>query len=390
MSRDRQPRHAERVGRLPPYLFVELDRAKMELEARGVDVIDLGIGDPDLPTFPEIVEALKAAAADPATHRYPPQRGTPSLREAIARWFEARYGVALDPGSEVLVLVGTKEGLGHLPAAVLDPGRVALVPDPAYPVYQAASWLAGGEVERLTLEPGLGFLPKLDSVAFDVLLRAQLLFLNYPNNPTAATAGPGFFRSAVEFAERNGLVVVNDAAYMEIVFEGPKESILKVDGARDVGVEFHSFSKTFNMTGWRIGFAAGNAEVLDALAAVKSNLDSGVFTAVQRAAELALSLPEKRIKEQVDAYRRRRDTLVDGLSEAGWAIPRPRATFYVWAPIPTGERSQAFAARLLREAHVVVTPGIGFGPSADGHIRMALTAGDARIAEAIDRIARVL
>jgi LL-diaminopimelate aminotransferase len=381
---------AERLDRLPPYLFVEIERRKRELLDQGVDFVDLGLGDPDLPTFPEIVAALQGACADSSTHRYPPQRGSRSLREAIRRWFEARYGVALDPDREVLVLIGTKEGLGHLPMAVLDPGRAALVPDPGYPVYQAASWLADGDVVHLPLEPELGFRPDLEALPKDTLEEAQLLVLNYPNNPTGAAADPELFQLAVNLAHEHDFVVVNDAAYAEIVFERPRASLLQAGGARDVAVEFHSFSKTFNMTGWRIGFAVGNPDVLDALATYKNNIDSCVFEAIQRAGEVALSLPEASIAQQVDVYRRRRDTLVDGLWDAGWQVPRPHATFYVWARVPHGAGSQEFATKLLTDAHVVATPGVGFGPSGEGYVRMALTTSEERITEGVDRIRRIL
>jgi len=381
---------AKRLGRIPPYLFVEIDKAKRALRERGIDLVDLGIGDPDLPTFPEIVSAMQTACADPATHRYPLGRGEASLRSAFARWYEARYGVSLDPEREVLVLIGTKEGLGHLPLAVLDEGRVALVPDPGYPVYQAASWLAGGEVVHVPLEPELGFKPDLERLPRKAFEAAQLLFLNYPNNPTGASADPALFQLAVNLAREHGFLVVNDASYAEVLFEGSRLSLLQSGGAREVGIEFHSLSKTFNMTGWRAGFAIGNADALTALADVKSNLDSGVFTAIQRACEAALALPESRVRGQVEVYRRRRDVLVDGLWKAGWRVPRPRATFYVWAKVPTAEDSQAFAARLLNDARVVVTPGVGFGPSGEGYVRMALTAPEERIVEAVDRIAGIL
>lgn len=381
---------ARRLGRIPPYLFVEVERAKRALVERGVDLVDLGVGDPDLPTFPEIVEALRCACVDPATHRYPLGRGEPSLRRAFAAWYEKRYGVGLDPEREVLVLIGTKEGIGHLPLAVLDEGRAALVPDPGYPVYQAASWLAGGEVVHVPLEPELGFRPDLERLPRKTLEAVQLLFLNYPNNPTGASADPELFQLAVNLAHEHGFLVVNDASYAEVLFEGPRVSLMQSGGAKETGIEFHPFSKTFNMTGWRAGFAVGNADALDALAAVKSNLDSGVFTAVQRACEAALALPEERIREQVEVYRRRRDTLVDGLWKAGWRVPRPHATFYVWARVPTAETSQAFAVRLLTDARVVATPGVGFGPSGEGYVRFALMAPEERIAEAVDRIARIL
>ncbi len=381
---------AERLDRLPPYLFVEIDRAKKKLLAEGVDLIDLGIGDPDLPTPPEIVAALQEACADPGTHRYPPQRGSRPLKQAIARWFEARYGVALDPEREILVLIGTKEGLGHLPMAVLDAGDAALVPDPGYPVYQASSWLADGEVVHVPLEPELGFRPDLECLPRETMARARLLILNYPNNPTGAAAAPELFQLAVNLAHEHDFVVVNDAAYAEIVYERPRASVLQAGGAREVAIEFHSFSKTFNMTGWRIGFAVGNADVLDALASYKDNLDSCVFTAIQRAGEVALALPDERIVERVEIYRRRRDVFVDGLWDAGWQVPRPHATFYVWARVPHAGGSQAFAARLMKEARVVATPGVGFGPSGEGYVRFALTCSEERIADAVDRIRRML
>jgi len=381
---------ATRLGLLPPYLFVEIDRQKRGLRDAGADLVDLGIGDPDLPTFPEVVESLRHACTDPKTHRYPAQRGEESLRDLFARWYQERYGVELDPAREVLTLIGTKEGLGHLPLAVLDPGRLALVPDPGYPVYQAASWLAGGEVKHVRLEPELGFKPDFDGLPRASMDDAQLMFLNYPNNPTGAPADADLFQLAVNMAEEHDFVVVNDAAYAEVLFEGERLSILQAEGARKVAIEFHSLSKTFNMTGWRVGFAVGNADVLDALADVKSNMDSGVFTAVQRAAEEALHLPQSRIDEQLEIYRRRRDVLVRGLRDVGWNVPSPHATFYIWSRVPTDEDSSSFAARLLNEAHVVVTPGSGFGPTGEGYVRMALTTSENRLAEAVARIARIL
>ena len=381
---------SKRLDKLPPYLFVEIDRVKNELRAAGKDVVDLGIGDPDLPTFPEIVSALQEAAADPATHRYPLQRGLPSFKAAIARWYEARYGVSLDPVREVLPLIGTKEGIGHLPLAVMDADDIALIPDPAFPIYPAATWLAGAEVRYFPLESERDFLSDLKSLGARELDRAKLLFLNYPNNPTGAVADVAFFKSAVDFARDNGLIVLNDAAYSEVVYDGPRVSLLQAEGAKEVGIEFHSFSKTFNMTGWRLGFAIGNADVLEALATVKDNIDSCVFTAIQHAGEAALALPESRLAEQVEIYRRRRDVLVDGLRKVGWNVPRPQATFYVWARVPTAERSREFSGRLLERGHVVTTPGVGFGEGGDRYIRMALTTTEDRIAEAVARITRML
>jgi len=381
---------AKRLDRIPPYLFVELDRAKRALIEQGIDLVDLGIGDPDCPTFPEVVDALRSACTDPTTHTYPSQRGEPALRKAVAAWFETRYGVALDPEREVLALIGTKEGLGHLPLAVLNSGDTCLVPDPAYPVYQSAALLAGAEVVHMPLEPDLGFRPDLDGLPRSVLNDAKLAIVNFPNNPTGAAADEEFFQLLINRAEEHGFVAVNDGAYSELVFDTPRISLLQADGGREVGVELHSFSKTFNMTGWRIGFALGNPDVLDALATVKNNVDSGAFTAIQRAAMVALSLPQERIDEQVELYRRRRDVLVDGLWEAGWQVRRPHASFYVWARVPSDEDSSTFAARLMNDAHVVVTPGSGFGPSGEGYVRMALTATEERIAEGVARIRRIL
>jgi LL-diaminopimelate aminotransferase len=386
----RRVRRSDRLGKLPPYLFVEIDRVKNELREQGADVVDLGIGDPDLPTFPEVVEALRESCTDPATHRYPLQRGDPGFKRAIARWYESRYGVRLDPETEVLPLIGTKEGIGHLPMAVLNPGDVALIPDPAFPIYPASTWLADAGVLLLTLKEENGFLPDFGSLVPRDLERAKLLFLNYPNNPTGAVADLEFFKGAVDFAREHGMLVLNDAAYSEIVYEGPHVSLMQVEGAKEVGIEFHSFSKTFNMTGWRLGFAIGNPGAIEALATVKDNVDSCVFTAIQRAGEAALALPSGRIDELVAVYRSRRDVLVDGLHRAGWNVPRPHATFYVWARVPTAERSQEFSARLLRDGHVVTTPGIGFGEAGDRYVRMALTTSEERIGEAVARITRML
>jgi len=383
-------RRSDRLGKLPPYLFVEIDRVKNELREAGADVVDLGIGDPDLPTFPEIVSELQTACADPATHRYPLQRGDPAFKQAIADWYEARYGVPLDPVAEVLPLLGSKEGIGHLPMAVMNPGDVALIPDPAFPIYPASTWLADADVHFLPLKEQDGFIPDFSKLVPRDLERAKLLFLNYPNNPTGAVADLGFFRRAVDFAREHDILVLNDAAYAEVVYEGDRVSLLQVEGAKDVAIEFHSFSKTFNMTGWRLGFAIGNPEALEALATVKDNVDSCVFTAIQRAGQAALALPQSRLDELVDTYRGRRDVLVDGLHKAGWNVPRPHATFYIWARIPTAERSQGFCARLLRDAHVVATPGVGFGEAGDRYVRFALTTTEERIAEAVARITRML
>ena len=381
---------ADRLKNLPPYLFAEIDRMKRELAESGREIIDLGVGDPDLPTPPHVIEALHRAALDPANHRYALDLGMPALRKAIAGWYGRRFGVRLDPETEVLPLIGSKEGIGHIPFAFVNPGDVVLVPDPGYPVYQAASILAGGEPYRMPLREGAGFLPDLDAVPEGVARRARLLFINYPNNPTAATCDLGFFGRVAEFARRHGIIVCHDAAYTELAYDGCRPpSFLQAEGAREVGIEFHSLSKTYSMTGWRVGFAVGMAEVIAGLGRVKSNLDSGIFQAVQLAGVAALDGPQGFLAGYLSVYKRRRDALVDGLRALGWGVARPNATFYVWARVPGRLSSAEMAGRLLREAGIVVTPGNGLGPSGEGYIRMALTVPEEEIREAVARIGRM-
>jgi len=381
---------AERLNHLPPYLFVEIDRKKKEALAAGRDVIDFGVGDPDQPTPAFIVERMAQAIRKPANHRYSFGTGTPEFRNAVAAFFERRFGVRLDPQSEVLALLGSKEGLLHLPTGVLNPGETALIPDPGYPVYIAGTLFAGGKCHMMALSEANGWLPDLDAIPADVLRGAKLLYLNYPNNPTAAVASLSFFEKAVLFARRHKLLVVQDAAYSEVYFDDPPPSILQVPGAKEVAIELHSLSKTFNMTGWRVAFAVGNADALASLAKVKNNADSGIFGAVQEAGIEALngvSRPE--IKQQFDSYRRRRDILVGGLREAGWSVAVPKATFYVWARCPKGLDSMTTSSRMLAEANVVVIPGLGFGPHGEGYVRFALTVDESRTAEAGKRIAQI-
>ncbi len=378
---------AERLGRIGAYLFADLDRRQEELQARGVDVINLGVGDPDLPTPEHIVEALARAARDPRSHRYPPYPGIRDFREAAAEWYWRRFGVRLDPEREVLVLIGSKEGLAHLPWAVLDPGEAALVPDPGYPVYRAATVLAEGEPIAVPLQPERGYLPDLAAVPDQAARRARLLFLNYPNNPTAATASPGFFDEVVRFARDHGIFVAHDNSYSEIAYDGYRPpSFLQAEGAKEVGVEFHSLSKTYCMTGWRLGFAVGHPGLIGALGRIKTNVDSGVFRAVQEAGIAALLGPQEPVRERLEVYRRRRDRVVEALDALGWNPPRPQATFYLWIQAPGGRTGTAFAAEVLERTGVVLTPGLGYGRQGERYVRLSLTTPDARLDEALDRL----
>jgi LL-diaminopimelate aminotransferase len=378
---------ADRLKQLPPYLFKEIDRKKVEVRARGVDIIDLGIGDPDLPTPPHIIEALKRAAEDPSTHRYPAYSGMSDFRQAVSHWYQERFGVELDPDREVLCLIGSKEGIGHFPFAFVNPGDVALIPTPAYPVYHAATLFAGGASFFMPLLRENGFLPDLGRIPDDIALGARIMFINYPNNPTAAIADLGFFEAVVAFAKENQIIVCHDAAYTEMAFDGYRPvSFLAAQGAKDVGLEFHSLSKTYNMTGWRIGFAVGNQEAIEGLGAIKSNLDSGVFHAVQMAGIAAIRGDQSCAGEMVAVYTRRRDLMVKGLQEAGFDVTPPMATFYLWVKVPDGYSSAQLATRLLEDAGVVVTPGNGFGEPGEGYFRIALTQNRQRLAEAIKRL----
>ncbi len=380
-------RFAKRIQELSPYLFAEISRKIAEKRAQGVDVISFGVGDPDLPTPAHIVDALVQAARDPANHRYPETDGLPELRRAIARWYEQRFGVSLDPDREVLPVIGSKEGIGHVALCFIDAGDLALVPDPSYPVYARGTYLAGGDCYFLPLTEENDFLPDLDAVPGEVARRAKVLWLNYPNNPTGAVAELEFFERAVAFARRHDLGVLHDGPYTEVAFGGYRPpSFLQAPGAREVGIEFHSFSKTYNMTGWRIGMAVGNAAMIDALMRVKSNLDSGIPQAIQRMAIAALDGPQDCIAEHNAVYQRRRDRLAAALSKMGLRVRPPRASLYLWARLPEGQTSVEFAGRLLDETGVVVTPGVGYGPSGEGYVRLSLTLPDERLEEAVRRL----
>ncbi|MBN2495820.1 MAG: LL-diaminopimelate aminotransferase [Deltaproteobacteria bacterium] len=382
-------RPASRIEQLPAYLFADLDRKRRAAEQRGLDVISLSIGDPDLPTPEPIVEAARAALADPSLHRYPDYAGSARFRQACADWLEMRFGQRFDPQREILGLIGSKEGIAHLPLAVCNPGDVLLCPEPGYPVYAAAAQLAGAEVHALALRAERGFLPDLDAVPAGICGRARALWINYPHNPTGAVAGLDFYARAVDFCARHELVLCADAAYSEIGFEGYRaSSVFEVPGAREVAVEFHSMSKTFNMTGWRIAFVAGRPDVIAPLGALKSNLDSGPFGVVQAAAVAALELGPGPRDAVCEVYQRRRDRLVEGLRAAGLAPSCPRATFYVWVPVPGGD-DVGFAARLVEQLGVLVAPGSGFGPSGAGYVRFSLTVADSRLDEAVERLEKL-
>jgi LL-diaminopimelate aminotransferase len=380
---------SDRLQKLPPYLFAEIDKKKKAAIAAGRDVINLGVGDPDRPTPPSIIRSLQHHVENPAFHQYALDQGAPELRQSIAAFCKRRYGLDLDPNSEILPLIGSKEGIAHFPLAVLNPGEISLVPDPCYPVYRSSSMFAGADVYAMTLEPSLGFRPDLDAIPTDVYHRARLMFLNYPNNPTGGTVDLDFFQSVVDRARAHNLVIAQDAAYNEMYYERPAPSLLQVPGAKDVAIEFHSLSKTFNMTGWRVGFAIGGAPLIAALGQVKANTDSGIFTAIQFAGKSALDEYETLTPPIRALYKERRDAFVSGLKKLGWDVPTPEATFYVWIPCPKGYTSTELCGRLLDEADVVTTPGLGFGRTADGFIRAALTVETPRLLEAVDRIGRL-
>ena len=382
---------AKRLKGLPPYLFAELDRLKQAEIKKGVDVIPLGIGDPDQPTPENIVQAMHRAIDRKENHHYPSYEGMPAFREAAAGWFQDRFGVTLDPDQEVVTLIGSKEGIGHFPLAFVDPGDVVLVPDPGYPVYEIGTLLAGGVPYFMPLNRENGFLPDLRAIPHDILRKARIIFLNYPNNPTAAVASRGFFDKVVRFAMENRLIVCHDAAYTEIFYDGEKPmSFLEADGAREVGIEFHSLSKTYNMTGWRIGFAAGSAQLIQGLGKIKTNLDSGIFQAIQEAGIEALSEDQSSVEKMRAMYQERRDTFVAGLRDAGLSCDPPRATFYLWMQVPRGYTSKTFCEFLLKKAGIAATPGNGFGKAGEGYIRFTLTVSKERLAEAAERIKGVL
>ena len=378
---------SKRLDKLPPYLFIEINRKILEKKARGEDVISFAVGDPDRPTPQRIINELCKAANDPANHRYPETKGLPELRLAMAKWYKNRFGIALDAEKEILPLIGSKEGVGHISFCLIEPGDIALVPDPGYPVYSMGTLLAGGKPYFLPLTEANDFLPDLEAIPKNVARKAKILWLNYPNNPTGAVADLVFFRNAVNFATINNLAICHDAPYTELAFDGFRPpSLMQVTEAREVGVEFHSLSKTYNMTGWRIGMVVGNSKMIDALFRFKSNLDSGIPQAIQQAAIEALTGPQDDITAQNQIYQRRRDKLVKALNDIGLRARLPKASLYIWARIPDGFTSVEFATELLDKANVAVTPGTGYGSAGEGYVRLSLTLPEDRLDEAISRL----
>jgi len=383
-------RKAKRINELPPYLFAEIDRRKREALARGVDLIDLGIGDPDIPTPSAVIERLIESASKPVNHRYPSSSGLAEFRQAVADWYQKRFNVKLDPGKEIVSLIGSKEGIGNMAVAFVNPGDVVLVASPCYPVYHIGTAFNGGKNYFLPLKKENHFLPELDSIPAEVAKQAKLLWINYPNNPTAAVADKDFFKRVVDFANEYNIIVCHDAAYTEMGYDCYRPmSFLEVEGAKEVGIEFHSLSKTFNMTGWRIGMAVGNADLVGGLAQAKSNLDSGIFQAIQEAGIKALELGDKIVEPSRKIYQERRDILVDGLRAVGLECEKPRATFYVWVSTPGRLSSADFTAKLLEEAGVVTTPGNGFGEAGEGYVRFTVCVDKSKLKEVAERIRQI-
>lgn len=382
---------ADRIKKLPPYLFARIEKKIAEKKEQGVDIISLGIGDPDMPTPQFIIDRLVKEAHVSANHQYPTSVGLLEYRKAVANYYQKRHGVELNPHDEIVTLIGSKEGIGHISFCYINPGDINLIPDPGYPVYGIGTLLAGGEAYLMPLREENNYLPVLSNIPVDIADKAKLMFINYPNNPTGAVATEEFFREVVQFAQKHDIIVCHDAAYTEIAYDGVRPiSFLEVAGAQEVGIEFNSLSKPFNMTGWRIGWAAGRADVIEALGRIKSNLDSGAFQAVQYAAIEALNNPEESTAKIRKVYTERRDVVIEGLNKMGWNLEKPQGSFYIWAPVPQGYTSSEFAEVVLEKAGVIITPGNGYGEYGEGYFRIALTIEKDRIEEALDRMQETL
>jgi LL-diaminopimelate aminotransferase len=378
---------AQRIETIPPYLFAEIDKKKEEAIKRGVDIINLGIGDPDQPTPNNIIEKLRESVKDPKTHDYPPYAGTAEFRQAVALWYKNRFGVDLDPDNEVMALIGSKEGIAHIFLAFIDPGDFSLIPEPGYPVYKTGTLFANGFPYIMPLLEENDFLPDLEKIDEEIAQRAKLMFINYPNNPTAAVANKDFFEKVVKFAKKYDILVCHDFAYSEMTFDNYKaNSFLEVNGANDVGIEFHSLSKTYNMTGWRLGFVVGNKEAISALSIIKTNIDSGAFKAIQQAGIEALTGPQDNIEKMNKVYTGRRNVVINGLNKLGWNLKPTKATFYIWIPTLNKMDSMEFSNLLLEKMGIIVTPGIGYGEYGEGYVRIALTVEEKRLEEAIERM----
>ncbi|WP_088241946.1 pyridoxal phosphate-dependent aminotransferase [Calothrix rhizosoleniae] len=379
---------AQRLEKIPPYLFADINRKRDELIAQGVDIINLGVGDPDKPTFAHIVEAIHQAIDDNSTHNYPPYQGMDDFLQATAKWMEYRFGVVgLDPNTEIISSIGSKESIHNTFLAFVEPGDYTLIPDPGYPVYRTSTIFAGGQPYRMPLKAENNFLPDIDAIPEEIAQKTKLLWVNYPNNPTGAVANLDFFGELVSFCRHYNILLCHDHAYSEIAYDGYKPpSILQIPGAKDMAIEFHSLSKSYNMTGWRVGFVAGNSTGIKGLSQVKTNVDSGVFKAIQRAAIAAFSTSEAQLQSLVSIYQRRRDVIVQGLQSLGWSIQPPQASLYVWVPVPQGYTSQEFTNLLLEHCGIVVPPGNGYGSQGEGFFRIALTIPEARMEEAIQRM----
>ena len=378
---------ASRIDRVPPYLFVGISRKIAEKRAQGIDVISFGIGDPDIPTPENVVAKLRETALDSPNHRYPETDGLPEFRQAVADWYQRRFGISVHPDKETLPLIGAKEGIGHAALCFIEPGDIALVPDPGYPVYSVGTWFAGGECHWMPLLEENGWMPDLDAIPDDVADKARVIWLNYPNNPTGAIADAGYFAKVVDFAKAHDIAVMHDASYSEVAFDGYRPiSFLETPGAIDVGVEFHSLSKSYNMTGWRLGMAVGNEDIISALMVIKSNLDSGVPNAIQYMGMEAMEMSQEAIDERNAIYEHRRDRVVQTLRDIGLDAIPPKASLYVWTRIPEGFTSAEFTALLLDEADIVVTPGNGYGEYGEGYIRLSLTINDEDMEKGLARL----